>query len=156
MNRCEMGSHRADRCLGIALISRRSALTNLTLLAATLWWSAAVAHAQTLTPGHRSFPPDTLRGQLRLGTFPQAWLNGQPITLAPGIRVRQGDNLLVPPQQVAGQDLTVHYRTEAATGQVRDIWLLNAAERANSTWPSTPQQAQTWAFDPNTQRWSAR
>lgn len=91
-----------------------------------------------------------------MGAFPDAEMNGQAVRLAPGARVRGEDNLLRPPQSLQGQRLEVHYTTEGATGLVMNIWLLNATERANQPWPSTPQQAQTWTFDPMTQRWSAR
>ena len=58
------------------------------------------------------------------------------------------------PQQVTGQDLTVHYRLEGATGQIREIWLLSAAEAALTPWPTLPQHLQTWRQDPQTQRWT--
>ncbi|OYU27807.1 MAG: hypothetical protein CFE41_08625 [Burkholderiales bacterium PBB2] len=110
-----------------------------------------VAHAQT----HRQFSPQTLRGEFQLVQTPDVLLNGQPARLSPGTRVYGPNNLLQQPASLAGQKLTVHY-TVAPDGQVLDVWVLNPVELANKTWPRTPLEAASWAFEPGTQTWLKR
>ena len=156
MNRCEPGPRPDDEPSAVEFARRRLALCMPVLLLGSALSAGAPApsFAQMADLRARVFPPGTMRGRLKLGAFPEAWLNGQAITLSPGARIRQTDNLLVLPQQIAGQELTVHYRLEGATGQVREIWLLSAAEAAITPWPTLPQQLQTWQQDPQTQRWT--
>jgi hypothetical protein len=117
------------------------------LLAASF---ALGAHAQA----HRSFPADALRGELLFSAPPEVVLNGQPARLAPGARIRGDDNLLKVPASLAGQKALVHYRREVGTGLLLDVWVLNAAERANRVWPTNEREARGWAFDPAGQLWS--
>jgi hypothetical protein len=159
MTRCEPGLRPIEIPSSVDFARRRLALTlpslrGLSALSALGLLMPTVGQAQTVDPRARTFPPDTLRGRLQIGAFPAAVLNGVAVTLSPGTRIRQSDNMLALPQQIAGQDLTVHYRLEAATGQIREIWLLNAAELAITPWPTTPRQLQTWQQDPQTQRWT--
>lgn len=122
---------------------------------AALFAAAAVslssAHAQT----HRPFTPQTLRGELVVQQSPDVTLNGKPARLAPGARLRSDSHMLLPPGSVAGQKLTVHY-TQDINGLLMDVWVLNAAELANKTWPRTAQEAASWAFEPATQTWLKR
>jgi hypothetical protein len=117
------------------------------LLAASL---ATGAHAQA----HRNFPADALRGQILFSAPPEVALNGQPARLAPGARIRGEDNLLKVPASLAGQTYLVHYRREVGTGLLLDVWVLNAAERANRLWPASEREAKSWTFDPVGQFWS--
>ena len=105
---------------------------------------------------HRPFPVQTLRGELVVLQAPEVSLNGQPARLAPGARLRGDTNLLLQPASVTGQKLTVHYTVEPLSGMLMDVWVLNPAELANKTWPRTPQEAATWAFEPGTQTWTKR
>lgn len=123
----------------------RCALTAM-LLAATL---CGAAGAQT----HRPFPVDALRGDLRIGVAPEALLNDRPARLAPGARIRGETNLLVLPGELSGKRLLVHY-TQEGDGLIKDVWILNSAERANARWPRTRQEAAQWQFDPASQTWS--
>ena len=111
--------------------------------------SCLVAHAQT----HRFFPATALRGELVVTQFPDALLNGQPVRLAPGSRIKNENNLWVPPAGLAGQKLIVHYTVES-NGLVMDVWVLNSAELANKPWPRTPAESATWQFNPGNQTWS--
>jgi hypothetical protein len=43
---------------------------------------------------------------------------------------------------------------EETSGLIRDVWILNAPERANRVWPNSRQQAALWKFDAATQTWS--
>lgn len=127
------------------------------------WAALALAAAAALGPsgslaqaaaGHRSFPQQALRGELRVEAAPQARLDGEPVRLAPGARIRGEDNLQRLPAALTGAALIVHYTREASTGLLMDVWILNAAERVNEPWPRTPQQAQQMRFDALSQRWS--
>jgi hypothetical protein len=107
------------------------------------------AQAQT----HRFFPQPALRGELVITQHPDALLNGQPVRLAPGSRVKGETNLLQQPASLAGQKLTVHYTVEPG-GLLMDVWVLNPVERANKLWPRTPAEAAAWQFNPGNQTWS--
>ena len=110
---------------------------------------AVPAAAQTA----RNFPATALRGELVVTDPPNVLLNRQPARLAPGARIRGADNLLQMSGVVAGQPLLVHYTLDPL-GLVLDVWVLTADELARKPWPTTPQQAATWAFNPDTQSWS--
>ncbi len=111
--------------------------------------SCLVAHAQQ----HRTFPPHALRGELVITQFPDALMNGRPVRLAPGSRIKSDTNLWVPPAGLTGQKAIVHYTFEGS-GLIMDVWVLNPAEIANKPWPTTPQESATWRFDAATQTWS--
>jgi hypothetical protein len=117
------------------------------LLAAAV---AGPSHAQA----HRNFPADTLRGEMRFVAPPEVAVNGRPARLAPGARIRGEDNLLKVPASLAGQTYLVHYRREMTSGLLLDVWVLNAAERANRPWPTDERDAKAWTFDPVGQVWS--
>ena len=108
-----------------------------------------VAAAQTPRP----FTADTLRGSLQFGVAPDVVLNGQPHRLSPGTRIQDAQGMGVLPGALIGQKHVVHY-TLQPDGQIRDVWLLNAAEQAIKPWPVSPAQAAQWRFDAATQTWS--
>ncbi len=110
---------------------------------------AAPAAAQVA----RQFPADALRGQIVFAQPPEALLNGQPVRLAPGARIRGQDNMLVMSASLLGQKGLVHYTVDG-NGQLRDVWILRPDEIARKPWPATPQQAAAWSFDPVAQVWS--
>jgi hypothetical protein len=101
----------------------------------------------------RLFPPTALRGELVGVAPPDVRLNGQPARLAPGARIRNEDNRFEVMGHLSGRTLVVHYTTDAG-GQLLDIWILRPSERANQPWPTTPEQARRWTFDPVAQTWS--
>jgi hypothetical protein len=101
----------------------------------------------------RNFPADALRGVLVVVQPPDALLNGRPARLAPGVRIRGQNNMLVLSGAAIGQKLVVHYTLDPL-GLVKDVWILTLAEMGNKPWPTTPQQAQTWSFDPVAQVWT--
>ncbi len=120
-------------------------------VAALLLATALPAFAQA----PRNFNAQTLRGELVVTAPPEVLLNGRPARLAPGSRIRGGDNLLQMSGALVGQRLVVHY-TRDAVGNVLDVWLATPAELARQPWPVTPEQAAAWLFNPDTQRWSTR
>lgn len=107
------------------------------------------AHAQIA----RVLPTDTLRGKLAIAVPPDATLNGQAARLAPGIRVRGANNMLILTGALAGMEARVNYKLEVTTGLIKDVWVLTDAE-AQKLWPTTPQEAATWTYDPLTFTWS--
>lgn len=119
----------------------------------------AVVTALMLLPGaylaaqvQRNFPRDALRGALVVVAAPEVQLNGTPVRLAPGARIRGADNMLALPALLTGHKLLVNYTLDGQ-GQVKDVWILTAAEAARQPWPTTPQQAQAWQFDAASQTW---
>lgn len=78
----------------------------------------------------RNFPPAAMRGRLLVTAPPQVQLNGKDDLLAPGVRIRNAQNMLVMSAAVAGQELRVNYTREAATGMLQEVWILTEAEAA--------------------------
>ena len=117
-------------------------------LAAALIACALPAAAQM----QRNFPANALRGELVVLQPPDAQLNGRPARLAPGARIRGDNNLLVVSGTIANRRLWVHYTLDTG-GQLLDVWVLTATELARP-WPTSPEQARAWAFDPAMQSWS--
>ena len=122
----------------------RCALT--TLVAAAL---IAPAAAQV----QRNFPQNALRGAIVVGTPPEITLNDAAARLAPGARIRNATNMIELSGGLAGQRLLVNYTIDTH-GLVKDVWILRADEAAVQPWPTTPEQAQRWAFDPVKQSWA--
>jgi hypothetical protein len=114
----------------------------LLLLAAAL-----PAHAQ------RVFQQDALRGELVVTQPPEALLNGRPVRLAPGVRIRGASNTIQLSGALLGQKLLVNYTLDPA-GDLRDVWVLTEAELARKPWPMSREQAQSWVFDSTLQTWS--
>ncbi len=111
---------------------------------------AAPAGAQVL---QRNFPANALRGTLVVGAPPEATLNGKNARLAPGARIRTQDNLLAMSASISGASLLVHYTLDSY-GLVREVWILTPAEADKRPWPETPEEAQSWLFDPVAQAWA--
>ena len=115
---------------------------------------AVVSHAaRAVAQTARNFPATALRGELVVTDPPNILLNRQPARLAPGARIRGADNLLQMSGAVIGQTMSVHYTLDPL-GLVLDVWVLTPSELARNPWPTTPQQAAAWAFNPDTQTWS--
>ena len=110
---------------------------------------AAPASAQTT----RNFPQNALRGELVVGSPPEATLNGQPTRLSAGARIRGQQNLMQLSGSLVGQKLLVNYVLDDA-GQLRDLWILTPEEASKRPWPTTLREAQSWVFDPVAQTWS--
>jgi hypothetical protein len=119
-------------------------------VAAAALATALPAAAQTV---QRNFPQNALRGEITFGTPPEILLNGQNARLAPGARIRGLNNMLILTGALAGSKAVVNYTVEI-NGLVLDVWILTAAEMAKKPWPATPQEAQSWRFDPLAQVWS--
>jgi len=118
----------------------------LTLAAAFLLASPAAAQVQ------RSFPQNALRGTIVFGTAPDIAVNGQSARLAPGSRIRDAGNMLLVPSAAHGGKFLVHYTIDTY-GLVKDVWILTPAEAAKKPWPTKPEEAAAWGFDPVAQIW---
>lgn len=116
-------------------------------------WAAALLLALCLPAQARPFPADALRGELVVTAPPEVLVDNRPLRLAPGTRIRDGENRLVLSGTLVGQKRLVHY-TRFADGQLREVWLLTPAEAAVQPWPRTPAEAAAWRFDPLAQRWA--
>ena len=101
----------------------------------------------------RGFPQNALRGTIEFGTPPQVKLNGKPARLAPGSRIRGQNNMLEMSASLVGAKAVVNYTIDTS-GLVKDVWLLRTEEVARKPWPETPEQAQSWQFDPVAQTWT--
>ncbi|WP_234413901.1 hypothetical protein [Ideonella sp. A 288] len=132
------------------------------VLPAVRWATAAPAIVASMllagtaaAQAPRPFPANALRGTLEVNQGPEVLLNGQPARLSPGSRIRGENNLLVLSGALAGQKVVVHYTLETM-GMVHNVWILTAEEMSRKPWPSTPEEAQRWAFDPAAQVWTKR
>ncbi len=125
------------------------ACTTVLLWVATLMLAAPPASAQTSRP----FPANALRGELVITQPPDALLNGRPVRLSPGARIRGSNNMLQMSGALVGQPLLVHYTFEPSGG-VHDVWVLTADEAARKPWPTRPEDAQRWVFNPAAQTWT--
>ena len=101
----------------------------------------------------RAFPANALRGEIIAQQPPALLLNGKPAQLAPGARLHGPDNLMLVSGALAGQRLIVHYTVDLH-GALQEVWVLTPAELARQPWPTTPEQAASWRFDPLGQTWS--
>ncbi len=110
--------------------------------------SAAVA-AQPARP----FPATALRGALLVTQPPEVLLNGEPQRLSPGARIRGANNMLQMSGALVGQTLLVHY-TRESNGLVHDVWILTPDEAGRRPWPTSPDEARRWAFNPAAQTWT--
>jgi hypothetical protein len=121
------------------------------LVALVLGTLAPAAGAQV----QRFFPADALRGEIVISQPPVLTLNGKPAQLAPGSRIRNRNNMIEMSGALIGQKLPVHYTVDSY-GLVNDVWILREDELARKPWPTTPEQAQRWEFDPAAQAWTKR
>jgi hypothetical protein len=121
---------------------------NRCVLALLVAFAAALpAHAQRL------FERNALRGEIQITAPPEALLNGKPVRLAPGARIRNEQNMLQLSGTLLDRTLVVNY-TFDGFGQVREVWILTTAEVARLPWPRSSAEAAAWIFDPTLQRWS--
>lgn len=75
----------------------------------------------------RQFPAAAKRGALTVTAPPEVLINGVAERLAPGVRIRGVNNLLVMSASLMGQTYIVNYVREKQ-GLIQEIWLLNQSE----------------------------
>ncbi len=76
----------------------------------------------------RQFPPAAKRGTMTFTAPPMVQVNGGDQRLAPGVRIRNGNNMLVMSGAMAGQTAVVNYMVERSSGMLQEVWILNQAE----------------------------
>jgi hypothetical protein len=124
---------------------------------AALPLAALLASACIVAPAaaqSRAFNQNALRGAIVFGDDQQLKLNGRITSLTPGARVRDQNNMVVLAATLSGGKFLVNYTLDMGGEQVRDVWILTPAEAAVRPWPTTLQEAQTWAYDATTMTWS--
>ncbi|MEO8311207.1 MAG: hypothetical protein ABI520_08565 [Caldimonas sp.] len=113
---------------------------------------AACLIAPAVAQVQRTFPQNALRGAIVIGVAPDIQLNGVPARLAPGSRIRDGNNMAIVPSGLTGGRYLVNYTVDTS-GLVKEVWILRPEEAAVRPWPATPAEAQAWTFDPAGQVW---
>ena len=74
----------------------------------------------------RDLPANGLRADLTAIEYPFVKIAGKTVRLAPGARIFDVDNRIIPPNPMAGR-MHVLYTLDIR-GDVQDIWLLNTGE----------------------------
>jgi hypothetical protein len=100
----------------------------------------------------RNFPHNALKGRIAFGAPPDVLLNDRPARMAPGVRIRGADNMLVMSHSIVGQRYTTLYTVDTL-GLVKDVWLLRT-EELGLAWPKTAEEAARLHFDPIAQTWT--
>ncbi len=112
-----------------ALPARRAALA--LGCGALALWTGRQAHAQSVPAtgidGTRNFPAASRLGELVIGFFPEASLDGQATRFSAAGQLLDTENRILVPSGVYGQTLLVRYELDS-TGAIRRAWLLNEAE----------------------------
>ena len=92
-------------------------------------WSAAAQMPESLG-GVRTFPEQARRGTLVILSTVEAKIDGTPIRMAPGMRLRSPQNSLIMLHAVIGKEYAVNYTIEKSTGMLHTAWILNKEELA--------------------------
>ena len=101
----------------------------------------------------RAFPQNALRGAIVIGVAPDIPPE-RPVGAA-----RAGFAHPRPEQHDGragrshGGRFLVNYNVDTS-GLVKEVWILRPEEAAVQPWPTTPDQAQAWNFDPVGQFWT--
>jgi hypothetical protein len=116
---------------------------------------ALVATLVVALPAHaqRIFENNALRGELTVKAPPEAVLNGKSVRLAPGVRIRNQQNLIQLSGTLIDQRMIVNYTLDGM-GLVREVWVLTEEEARRLPWPRTIEESRAWQFDPTLQRWA--
>lgn len=75
----------------------------------------------------RPIPEAAKLARLKLGVFPEAEIDGRRITLGPGVRIFNRDNMLVVPAALKDVSSVVAYTT-GSLGEIVTVWILDEAE----------------------------
>ena len=74
----------------------------------------------------RVFPDDSRLATLEIGVAPEVTLNGNPARLAPGSLIRNTQNMIITPNQLAGRAVVVY--TRDILGNILMVWVLTEEE----------------------------
>ncbi|WP_052755049.1 hypothetical protein [Lampropedia cohaerens] len=139
MNRCTLFHLLCEPAQPRGRSAAVTALLCCAIAAAAAMLAAPPAHAQLNAPmalaqQPRSFPPTALFGKLEVLDADRARINGQPVRIAPGMRMHSPLNHMVPYLQTRGQKLAVRYQIEPSTGYLHRVWLLRESEMPPRRW----------------------
>lgn len=114
--------------LSLNLPARVLFALGLLLLADFTPWQAWAQSAPATAIGEaRKFPEKTKLGELTVGVFPEASLNGQPARFSASGRLINLTNMIVLPSSVYQQTVVVRYELDFQ-GNINRAWLLNPVE----------------------------
>ena len=74
----------------------------------------------------RAFPEGVALGRLRIGVFPEATMDGRPVRLGPGTRIRDESNVIRPPSTVEGERRVAYQR--GTLDEIVQVWLVTDDE----------------------------
>jgi hypothetical protein len=111
-------------CLANAKLLVLGLIFSFSLPLSPLWAQSAPA---TAIGEARQFPAKSRLGELTIGVFPEARLNGQAIRFSAGGRLINLTNMIVLPSSVFQQALVVRYELDFS-GNIQRAWLLNPVE----------------------------
>ena len=120
-------------CLGLLCLGARAQVETAVM-------PPTAPSLESLPPDPQRIPPISTKaryGVLRVVAPPEVLLNGKPVRLSPGARIRGPNNLMVMSASLVGQDLKVLYTLEPL-GLVHEVWILTAREIILYT-PPKPQ-----------------
>lgn len=89
--------------------------------------AAQAYRAQIGGPNGRIFPDSAFRGIFMVEKYPMVQLNDKRERLAPGARVMDSMNRIVPPAKLTGKRYAVNY-VRSADGRLNTVWLLTKQE----------------------------
>lgn len=75
----------------------------------------------------RHFPNSAQRGEFEVTSPPNVLLDGKPVRLSPGARIKNPNNMLVMSASLVGKKLIVNYLMDFQ-GMIHEVWILNATE----------------------------
>ncbi len=90
---------------------------------------SSVARAQVETAEPRKIPEHARLGNLQLGVFPQASLNGKAVVVGPGFRLLDRNSRVVVPASALGANNVVAYVT-GPVGEITSAWIVSDSEVA--------------------------
>ncbi|WP_338845774.1 hypothetical protein V8J88_18860 [Massilia sp. W12] len=102
-------------------------MNRFTWLAVALFACSMLAQAFT-----REFPPESKRGVMTPGVYPEIVLNGKVRLLAVNIQIRNADNLLETFNTLLPGSYYVNY-LENEAGEIQRIWILTKDEVGHTT-----------------------
>jgi hypothetical protein len=123
-------------------------VVSLAAIAALAFSAAVEAQVQ------RSFPKNALRGEVSFRVAPEVMLNKKPARLAPDVRIRGSNNMMIVPGDVKGRSMVVNYTVDQS-GMLQDIWILGT-EEIKAFWPRSAAEAAQLDFNAAAQVWAKR
>jgi hypothetical protein len=132
-----------NRCLVFSLVGL--CLTTAAQTQAQLSQPLPVTE-QAGTPGLRKFPPNALRGTMRVVQTPEILIDGKRERLSPGSRIRDTQNRLLMSASLTHENIVVNF-VRNSLGEVHEVWVLTEAEARQKAQRNTPERNFTFATE---------